>query len=327
MHSFEHVEVRDLGSALKVLQDPQSAALAGGTDLVGELKMGIRKPERLVDLKRIDSLKGISMGPGLRLGASTPLSAVEENPAVLSRWPILRQALKSTGTLQLRNMGTVGGNLCQRPRCWYYRNPLSLCWLKGGEFCWAARGENHHHTILGKAICHAPHPSDLAPPLMALRARIKIAGPTGERETLLEELYQEPRPEQRRMTILEPGELITEVMVPLPAQDSRGIFLKAMERKAWSFALVSVAAILEFEGDTIMEGRLVLGGVATIPWRAKESESTLRGRKLSESLCREAAKSALQEARPLRDNQYKVPLAKGLIQQALTQIAGQHGSR
>ena len=191
--------------------------------------------------------------------------------------------------------------------------------------CWAARGENHYHTILGKAICHAPHPSDLAPALMALQSRIKIAGPTGVREIALEELYQEPRPERRQMTILEPGELITEIAVPLPIQGSRGIYLKAMERKAWSFALVSTAAILAFDGDTITEGRLVLGGVATIPWRAKEAESILRGRKFSEGLCREVAESALREARPLRDNQYKVPLAKALIRRALTQLADQSG--
>jgi len=327
MHRFEHIETQDLASALTILQDPQSEALAGGTDLVGELKRGIRRPDRLIDLKRIHSLKGISMGPGLRLGALTPLSAVEEHPAVISQWPLLQQALKSTATVQLRNMGTVGGNLCQRPRCWYYRNPLSLCWLKGGEFCWAARGENHYHTILGKAICHAPHPSDMAPALMAIQSRINIAGPTGEREIFLEELYQEPRPERRQMTILESGELITEVAVPLPAQGSRGIYLKAMERKAWSFALVSVAALLSFDGDSIVEGRLVLGGVATIPWRAKEAESILRGRKFSEGLCREVAESALREARPLRDNQYKAPLAKALIRRALTQLADQHGTR
>jgi xanthine dehydrogenase YagS FAD-binding subunit len=161
---------------------------------------------------------------------------------------------------------------------------------------------------------------------MALQSRIKIAGPTGEREIGLEELYQEPRPERRQMTILEPGELITEVAVPLPAQGWRGIYLKAMERKAWSFALVSVAAILAFDGDTITEGRLMLGGVATIPWRAKGAESILRGKKFSEDLCREVAESALEEARPLRDNQYKIPLAKALIRRALTQIAGRNAT-
>jgi xanthine dehydrogenase YagS FAD-binding subunit len=326
MHSFEYIETRDLGSAVTILQDPQSAALAGGTDLLGELKRGIRTPDRLIDLKRINSLKGISMGPGLRLGALTPLSAVEEHPAVLSQWPLLQQALKSTATLQLRNMSTVGGNLCQHPRCWYYRNHLSLCWLKGGEFCWAARGENHYHTILGKALCHAPHPSDLAPALMALQARIKIAGATGEREIALEELYQEPQPERRQMTILEPGELITDVAVPLPARGSRGIFLKAMERKAWSFALVSVAAVLIFDGETITEGRLVLGGAATVPWRARKAESILGWKKFSEGLCREVAESAMREARPLRDNQYKVPLAKALIRRALIQMADPRGA-
>ena len=326
MNSFEHIETLDLASALTLLQEPQTAALAGGTDLLGELKRGIQKPDRLIDLKRLSSLKGVSMRPDLRLGALTPLSMVEEHPAVISQWPLLHQALKSTATLQLRNMGTVGGNLCQRPRCWYYRNHLSLCWLKGGEFCWAARGENHYHTILGRAICHASHPSDLAPALMALQSRIKIASPTGMREIALEELYQEPRPERRQMTILEPGELITEVAVPLPGRGSRGIYLKAMERKAWSFALVSVAAILTFDGDTITEGRLVLGGMATIPWRAKEAESILGGKKFSAGLCREVAESALQEARPLRDNHYKVPLAKALIRRALTQLADQHGT-
>jgi len=326
MNSFEHIETQDLASALTILQEPRTAALAGGTDLLGELKRGIQKPDRLIDLKRLSSLKGVSMRPDLRLGALTPLSMVEEHPAVISQWPLLHQALKSTATLQLRNMGTVGGNLCQRPRCWYYRNHLSLCWLKGGEFCWAARGENHYHTILGRAICHASHPSDLAPALMALQSRIKIASPTGMREIALEELYQEPRPERRQMTILEPGELITEVVVPLPGRGSRGIYLKAMERKAWSFALVSVAAILTFDGDTITEGRLVLGGMATIPWRAKEAESILGGKKFSAGLCREVAESALQEARPLRDNHYKVPLAKALIRRALTQLADQHGT-
>ena len=326
MHNFEHIETQDLGSALTALQDPQSAALAGGTDLLGELKRGIRRPDRVIDLKRVLSLKGVSMGPDLRLGALTPLSTVEEHPAVISQWPLLHQALKSTATLQLRNMGTVGGNLCQRPRCWYYRNHLSLCWLKGGEFCWAARGENHYHTILGRAICHASHPSDLAPALMALQSRIKIASPGGVREIALEDLYQEPRPERRQTTILEPGELITEAAVPLPAQGSLGIFLKAVERKGWSFALVSVAAILAFDGDTITEGRLVLGGVATIPWRAKEAESILRGKKFSAGLCQEVAESAVQDARPLRDNHYKVPLAKGLIVQALNQIAGRNAT-
>ncbi len=323
MNSFEHIETQDLASALTILQEPRTAALAGGTDLVGELKRGIQSPDRVIDLKRVPSLKGISVGPDLRLGAITPLSTLEEHPAVISQWPLLHQALKSTATLQLRNMGTVGGNLCQRPRCWYYRNHLSLCWLKGGEFCWAARGENHYHTILGKAICHASHPSDLAPPLMALQSRIKIVSSKGMREIALEELYQEPRPERRQMTILEPGELVTEVAVPLQRRGSRGIYLKAMERKAWSFALVSVAAILAFDGDAITEGRLVLGGVATIPWRAKEAESILGGKKFSEGLCREVVDSVLREARPLRANQYKVPLAKALIRRALTQIADQ----
>jgi xanthine dehydrogenase YagS FAD-binding subunit len=216
-------------------------------------------------------------------------------------------------------MGTVGGNLCQKPRCWYYRNKLFPCWLKGGEKCFAEDGENGYHAILRADRCHAVHPSDLAPALIALDATLRVVGPDLDGEISIEELYTKPIESRRQMTILGPNELIAEVRVPLPG--ARGVYLKAMERQSWSFALVSVAAQLCFEGGRIIGARVVLGGVATAPWRAKDSERILMGQKFSEELAEQAAEVAVAGAQPLRDNGYKVELAKALVKRALGMLA------
>ena len=193
---------------------------------------------------------------------------------------------------------------------------LSLL-AKGGEKCFAFKGENKYHAILGSDICHAVHASDLAPALVALDGKVKVVGLKGRRQISLEGLYTKPTQNHRQMTILRPGELITEVRVPIPLRNSRGVYLKAMDRKAWSFALVSVAAQITFERDHVAEARLVLGGVASFPWRAKKAEKVLRGKMLSEEVIKTAAEAAVAGAQPLRDNAFKVQLTKGLMQQAL----------
>jgi len=318
MRNFVHIDAPDLATAIRLLSDPKTEALAGGTDLLGELKRRIRSPERLLNLKTIREGRKISPdNEALRIGALSSLSQLEDHPFAAEHLPILSQAVSLVATPQLRNMGTLGGNLSQHPRCWYYRNPLFPCWLKGGEECFAVNGENKHHAILGAEICHAVHPSDLAPALIALDATIQIQGPDGNRSIPLEELYRNPGKDRRVMTILMPNELITEVFIPNPAKGSQGLYLKAMERRAWSFALVSVAAQASFEGGRIADMRLVLGGVSPIPWRARESEKILRGQRLSEDLVRQAADAAVSSARPLKDNAYKVQLVKGLIGKAL----------
>jgi xanthine dehydrogenase YagS FAD-binding subunit len=218
-------------------------------------------------------------------------------------------------------MGTVGGNLCQKPRCWYYRHKLLHCWLKGGEKCFAEDGENKYHAILGADRCHAVHPSDLAPALIALDATIRVVGPDLDGEILLQELYTKPTESRRQMTILGPGELIAEIRVSTPQENTRGVYLKAMERQSWSFALVSVAAQLSFAGERIADARLVLGGVAAIPWRAKDSEKILIGQRFSEELAERAAEAAVAGAQPLRDNEYKVTLAKALVKRSLRLLA------
>lgn len=234
---------------------------------------------------------------------------------------MLAQAAASAATPQLRTLGTIGGNLCQKPRCWYYRNKLFPCWLKGGDKCFAEDGENTYHAILGADRCHAVHPSDLAPALIALDATVRVVGPDLDGEISLEELYTKPTESHRQMTMLGPSELITEIRVPTPKKNARGIYLKAMERGSWSFALVSVAAQMSFEGERIVEARLVLGGVAAIPWRAKDSEKILVGQEFSEELAERAAEAAVAGAQPLRDNAYKVSLAKSLVQQALRMLS------
>lgn len=320
MHSFEHINAPNLSTAISLLKKPNTEALAGGTDLLGEMKRGIKEPGRLVNLKTLPGLKRIYFVKDLSIGALVTLAEIEHSGMILKKFPILLQSVQQSATPQLRNMSTLAGNLCQAPRCWYYRSPLFQCWLKGGKKCFAVNGENRYHAILGSDICHAVHASDLAPALMALDAKIKVVGPKGYRQISLGELYTKPTQNHRQLTILRPGELITEAHVPIPSKNSQGIYLKAMERKAWSFALVSVAAQMGFERDHVAEARLVLGGVASFPWRAKKAEEILRRQKLSEEVINTAAEAAVAEARPLRDNQYKVLLVKGLLQDALQSL-------
>jgi xanthine dehydrogenase YagS FAD-binding subunit len=323
MRSFEHVNASDIQTAIALLREPHTEAIAGGTDLLGELKARLRSPKRLVNIKTLSELHEIGYSPqmGLKIGALVTLAQIEQHPAIRERFSLLAQAASSAATPQLRNMGTVGGNLCQKPRCWYYRNKLFHCWLKGGDTCFAEDGENKYHAILGADRCHAVHPSDLAPALMALDATIRVVGPDLDGEISLAELYTKPTESHRQMTILGPGELITEIRVPTPKGDSRGVYLKAMERQSWSFALVSVAAHLRREGDHIADARIVLGGVAAIPWRAKDSEKILIGQRFSEELAERAAEAAVAGAQPLRYNAYKVKLAQALVKRALGMLA------
>jgi xanthine dehydrogenase YagS FAD-binding subunit len=322
MRNFEHIDVFDLTTAIRLLGKSKAEALAGGTDLLGELKRRIRSPEVIVNLKTIPGRDEIGVkGDMFNIGALASLAHIAQHPVTARHFPILSQAISLAATPQLRNMGTLGGNLCQRPRCWYYRNPLFPCWLKGGERCFAVQGSNKYHAILGAGICHAVHPSDLAPALMVLSATLQIEGPTGNRTLPLEDLYRNPDASHRGMTILRPDELVTEVSVPIPASNSRGIFLKTMERRAWSFALVSVAAQASFEGERLTGVRLVLGGVAPIPWRTREAEKILLDRKFSHEITREAGEAAVADAHPLNDNAYKTSVVTGLIRRAIEALA------
>jgi len=321
VNAFSYARPRALAEALRLLRNG-AMALAGGTDLVGLMKDGLARPETLVDLTGVEGLRGWShpKGRGLRIGALTPLVELETNDALAKTMPILRESLRDAATLQLRTMGTVGGNLLQRNRCWYFRDEGTVCWLKGGNRCFAIDGENRYHAVIGANECVMVSPSDLVPALVAYDAEISLASSRGTRQMKLAELFVAPKGRERREHALRPGELITEVRVPEAALGRRGTYLKAMDRKVFSFALVSVAAAAKVERGVARDVRLVLGGVAPVPWRVAAAEKGLEGSALDEAACVDAADRLLFGATPLRDNGYKVTLARELVRRALRSL-------
>ena len=320
MRPFEYSNPASVDEALALLGQAGggSRALAGGTDLITLMKADLAAPERLVNLKQLAEIpRGIAEeAGGVTIGALTSLSEIEGHTLLAERYPVLAEAAAVAATPQLRNMATLGGNLLQRPRCWYFRNPRFNCWLKGGEECQARDGENQHHALFGGSPCVAAHPSDLAPALVALGASVRLRGADGERVLPIEEFFALPDDQRRTETVLG-DELVLSVDLPSMQPGSRSTYLKAMDRKAWSFALVGVAAALRLDGRTIADARLVLGGVAPIPWRAQAAERALIGAEAGAELFARAAEIALADAEPLAHNGYKVPLAKTLIRRAL----------
>jgi xanthine dehydrogenase YagS FAD-binding subunit len=321
MSLFSYAKPRTLGEALRLLKNG-TVALAGGTDLVGLIRSGLARPDKLVDLTGIDGLRGWTRekGRGLRIGALTPLSDLETSPQLRKLAPMIAESLRDAATPQLRNMGTVGGNLLQRNRCWYFRDEAVPCWLKGGTRCFAAEGENRYHAVLGAAECVMVSPSDLVPALIAYDAEIELASSIGRRRMKLAELFVAPHGRERREHALRKGELVIAVRVSDAALERRGTFLKAMDRKAWSFALVSVAAAARVRDGKAHDVRIVLGGVAPVPWRVPAAEKQLEGRGLDDNACRAAADAVLAGAQPLRDNGYKIALARELIRRALRSL-------
>lgn len=329
MRSFDYSSARTVDEALARLGEaPGGAArpLAGGTDLLTLMKADIVAPIELVNLKQAADLpRGISAGPaGVSIGALTTLSEIERDPLLLRQYAPLAQAAGLAATPQLRNMATIAGNLLQRPRCWYFRSPDVRCWLQGGDECQARDGENQLHALFDVSPCVAVHPSDLATALVALDAAVRLRGPGGERTLPLAELLAPPDEARRTETTLGEGELILSVELPAPLAGTRGAYLKAMDRKVWAFALVGVAAVLRLGGPggrRVEDARLVLGGVAPVPWRATAAEAVLRGAELDEATAARAAVAALSDARPLAHNGYKLPLAEALIRRALASLA------
>lgn len=321
MKKFEYVNAGSILEATEYLGSDHSAAIAGGTDLLSRMKAGTISPARLVNLKTIPELDYIRFDEkeGLWLGALATLDKIASSPIITEKFGILSRAISLSASPQLRNRGTIGGNLNQAPRCWYFRGPFH-CWLKGGKTCYAREGENTHHAVFGQGPCNSVHPSDPALALIAVNAVIHIAGPGSGRNLPLEQYFQSPRRESRQLTILNANEIVTGLKIPNPPRDSRGTYLKATERRVWSFAQASLAAFLILDGDRIQDIRLVLGGVASSPRRLTEAESVLRGLVPDKSLILQAAELSISGARPLEHNGYKLPLIKGLIIEALNAL-------
>ncbi|MGD9894196.1 MAG: xanthine dehydrogenase family protein subunit M, partial [Dehalococcoidia bacterium] len=254
MRRFDYVSARSIEETVAALgQDGDIRPLAGGTDLLTMMKADITAPSILIDIKRVPDLSGIRFvqGEGLTLGGLTTLAEIETNDVIRRRYPMLAEAASLAATPQLRNMATLGGNLLQRPRCWYFRSSHFHCWLKGGDQCQAREGENQFHALFGDRPCCAVHPSDLALVLVALDAEILLRGNEGERTLPIGEFFQLPDDDRRTETIARPDELITAVRIPPMPDNACGVNLKAMDRKVWAFALASVAAILTLDGTRI----------------------------------------------------------------------------
>jgi xanthine dehydrogenase YagS FAD-binding subunit len=322
MKSFEHVDASTVADAVKALAaNNGSKAIAGGTDLLTQMKAGIIEPCRLVNLKTIPGLGQVNFNDanGLELGALATLDAIAADETVRERYAALYQAILSAASPQLRNFGTIAGNLVQGSRCWYFRGAFP-CWLKGGNKCFAREAENSHHAVFGQGGCNAVLPSDAAPALVALDAEITIVGKGIKRTMPLWQFFQKPVPDSRQFTILEPGEIITSVRVTVPASGSRSTYIKAMDRKIWAFALASVAACVTLDGGVVQDARVVLGGVASVPWRAAAVELSLKGQRLDGQAILKAAELAVEGIKPLHKNGYKVALIKGIVAQALDKL-------
>ena len=322
MRPFSLARPRALGDALK-LMGPEATAMAGGTDLLGLMKAGVAEPERIVDLTQVDGLQGWERerGKGVRIGALTLLADLESSAELRRILPIVPASLADAATPQLRAMGTVGGNLLQRNRCWYYRDDAFQCWLKGGSRCFAREGEHQYHAVVGARECIIASPSDLAPALIALDATVELRSARATRELSVQDLFVVPHGSERREHSIRPGEVIVSVRVPEAALSRTGSFTKQMDRKAWSFALVSVAASARLRNGLARDARIVLGGVAPVPWRAAAAEAFLEGRALDEASCARAGALALEGAEPLPQNAYKVPLAGELVRRTLLSLA------
>lgn len=303
-------------------ETPDARPFAGGTDLMSEIAEGIIHPPLVVDLGGIADLRGVetTRDGALSLGAGMTLSELHRLPEVRTHYRALADAARSVGTAQLRNQGTLGGNLCQRPRCPYYRNPLFQCLKRGGDACYAATGENRYNAILGGEPSFIVHPSDCAPALVALDAQLLVTGPEGEVEVGIADFFVLPRHLVERENRLQPGELITRILLPPPDATKRTMYLKFTER-AWDFALVSVAASLTIAGGVCADSRIVLGGVAPSPWRAYTAEQALNGQRLTPAAIAEAAQRATDGAVPLEHNAYKVRLAQTAVRRCLTALA------
>lgn len=326
MEKFSYVNATSLEQVTSLLSESgwgEVMLIAGGTDLLGELKEYIETPKTLVNLKTLPDMDKIRTDTdGLKIGALATVADIAMHPKIQQDFTVLAQAAGSVATPQIRNVGTLGGNLCQRPRCWYYRDEATHCLKKGGDTCYAVDGMSKYHAILGGDPVYIVHPSDLAPALIALGASVKIIGPEGEKTMLLEEFFTLPAANPFRENVLEPNEIIVEVNAPWPKRNARSFYLKAREKGSVDFALASVAGVFEMEGKTCKTASIVLGGVAPAPWRSKEAEAALTGRMIDAAVSEKAGTDAVKDAQPLNDNAYKVTLTRNLVSRAAMMAAG-----
>jgi xanthine dehydrogenase YagS FAD-binding subunit len=319
--NFSYVRPKTMKDAIKQLSSEGSGVLAGGTDLLGCLHDSVFSLKKMVSLTELADLRGIrkTADGGMAIGALTTVTEVSENKLVRDAYHALAQAAAEVASPQLRNQGTIGGNLCQKPRCWYYRGEFH-CLRKGGKLCYAASGENQFHCIFGGGPCYIVHPSDTAPALAAFGASVKTMGPKGARTIPVDQFHPLPAVSVLRDTVLLPGEIVTEIVLPPQPKGARSSYRKVRARNSWDFAVAGAAIVLSIKGDVVSKARIFLSGAAPVPWRSKAAEDTIIGKKLGPDVIAQAADTAVKGAQPLEHNGYKVAVFRGIIQEELSKL-------
>lgn len=322
MNAFDYAAPTSVEDAVKLLADQDSAGLSGGTDLISRMKDYVTSPRRVVYLKDVKALAGISgdAGAGMTLGAGTTLASILDCKPLHEGYPALWQATLEVGTPQIRNMATVGGNLLQRPRCWYFRSGNGIIAMKEGKSLVRA-GDNRHHAIFmtdGDALF--VNPSSLAVPLIALGATATVTGPKGERTIPVEALYQAPKSEKESELTIAPGELLTKIMIP-PAKGKNASY-EVRQKQAHDWPIVLTSVNLAMDGDKVSAARVVIYGVAPIPWKSEDAEKAITGKAITMETAAAAGEAAIARAKPLSMNAYKVGLTKTAVKRAILAAAG-----
>jgi xanthine dehydrogenase YagS FAD-binding subunit len=323
MQPFEYASPRTREQAVRLLGAPGALPFGGGSDLLALMKDGVETPRRLVNVKDLEGLTGVraEKGKGLRIGAMTTLDDLAADAALGWEYPAVARAAGTLAGPQIRNVATLGGNLCQRPRCWYFRNGFGLLAMKDGQSMVTA-GDNRYHSILGNdGPAYFVQPSTLVPVLVAVGAQVAALGPEGERRIELEKLYRIPKAEGEREIDLNPGEIVTEVFLP-PAAGRKIASYEVRQRQTLDWSLATAAVALEMDGLRVNRARVVLGQVAPVPWIATEAEELLAGKTLDAKVAWQAGEAAVQKAKPLSRNKYKIQLARVAVKRALLAAAG-----
>jgi xanthine dehydrogenase YagS FAD-binding subunit len=319
MKDFNYIQPNSINEAISALSK-ESIPFAGGTDILSMMKENILAPKSVINLKNLKGLDKIEKSEsGIRISSLTKLAEIAENKTLKLEYTILSEAANSVASPQIRNVGTIGGNISQRPRCWYFRGDFD-CLKKGDDFCYAEAGENKYHAIIGGSPCFIVHPSDTAVALLALDASLTIASKKGDAEIKISEFFKKPDVDVTVENILQPGEIITNINIPSLPKGIYSGFHKFTERGVWDFAIVSVGAVIEKSNGKIKKGKLTFGGVAPIPWIDNELNKKLVGLSLNKNSIMKFSKEVLNNAEPLEHNEFKVKLAQGLVFELLSRF-------
>jgi len=326
MKSLINANPRDLRQAVTVAEQARSngrqAMMAGGgSDLLGMVKERIVSPDVLIHLRSIKGMDQVTQARGsVQIGGLITLDTLSHNPLILRDYAVLAEAAGSVATPQIRNAGTLAGNVCQRPWCWYFRNGFP-CYKAGGNTCFSFNGENQFHAIFGGGPSFIVHPSDTAPALVALDAKFRVVGPKGERTVPAGDFFVLPKQNAARENALGDDEILASIELPAARPGTRSTYHKVLDREAWTHAVVSAAIVLDMDKDVCRSARVVLGGVAPIPWRFPDAERLLTGQRITPELAARAAETAVAGAKPLAKNAYKVPLTREIVQRTVLGLA------